>query len=85
MGVETAGLAVDEADGKPAKRQRASSEEGSLIVARAVREYLKTLPNPVNCSAEALVTINAKLQCLLMEAACRSHDNRRKTLKASDL
>ena len=77
---------AEEVDGKPAKRQRASSEEGgSLIVAKAVREYLKSLPNPVNCSAEALVTINAKLQCLLLEAAGRSHDNGRKTLKESDL
>ena len=76
---------ADEVDGKPAKRRPASSKEGgSLIVAKAVREYLKSLPNPVNCSG-ALVTVNAKLQCLLLEAAGRTHDNGRKTLKASDL
>jgi len=70
--------------GEPAKSQRAS-EEGSLVVAKAVREYLKGLPNPVNCSAEALAMINTKLQCILLEAAGRSHDNGRKTLTASDL
>jgi hypothetical protein len=69
--------------GEPAKRQRA--EDGTLIIAKAVREYLKGLPNPVNCSAEALAMINTRLQRLLLEAAGRTYDNGRKTLKASDL
>ena len=69
--------------GEPAKRQR--TEDGSLITAKAVREYLKGLPSPVNCSAEALAMINTKLQYLLLEAVGRTYDNGRKSLKASDL
>jgi len=46
---------------------------------------LKGLPNPANCSAEALAMINTKLQYLLLEAVGRTCDNGRKTLKAFDL
>ena len=67
---------------EPAKRQR--TDDG-LIVVKAVREYLKGIPTPVNCSAEALVAINMRLQCILLEAVGRTYDNGRKTLKACDL
>ena len=67
---------------EPAKRQRA---DDSLIIAKAVREFLKGAPTPVSCSAEALVAINQRLQCILLEAVGRTYDNKRKTLKACDL
>ena len=67
---------------EPVERQPA--ENGTLIIAKAVREYLKSLPNPVNCSTEALAVINIKLRNLLLEAAGRTRDNGRKILKVSD-
>jgi histone H3/H4 len=71
----------------PKKRSRASpgEEESRLIVAKAVREYLKQLPVPAICGAEMLGAVNAKLQSLLAEAASKAHENGRKTLKPSDL
>ena len=77
----------------PRKRRRVSpasagaEDEGvnSMVVAKSVRALLKSLPTPVNCGAEALTAINAKVQRLLLEAAGRAHDNGRKTFKASDL
>ena len=72
----------------PTKRSRVSEsgeEESRLIVAKAVREYLKQLPVPTICGAEAIGAINAKLQSLLAEAASRAHENGRKTLKPVDL
>jgi hypothetical protein len=58
---------------------------GWLIVAKSVRQLLKNLPNGVHCGADALPAVNAKLHCILIEAATRAHENGRKTLKASDL
>ena len=69
------------AEAEPAKRQR----DDSLIVAKAVREFLKNAPAPVSCSAEALVAINQRLQCILLDAVGRAYDNKRKTLKACDI
>ena len=72
----------------PKKRRRASPDEegrSSLVVAKAVRGFLKELPAQMICGAEMLSAINATLQSLLLEAASRAHDNGRKTLKPADL
>ena len=71
---------------EPPKKRHASEEEpDSLIVAKAVRTLLKSLPIPANCGPKAMSAITAKLKHLVIEAASRAHANGRKTLKAADV
>ena len=62
-----------------------SGPEPKLVVAKAVRDFLKSLPLPVKCGAEVLSAIDVKLRRVLLEAACRAQENGRKTLKPIDL
>ena len=57
---------------------------GSLIVAKAVRNILKTHTTPMNMSADALPSLNAKVSEIIYEAIGRATANGRKTLKNSD-
>jgi len=59
--------------------------EPKLIVAKAVRDFLKGLPTPVKCGAEAMSALDAKLRTVLLEAVSRAQGNSRKILKPLDL
>jgi len=59
--------------------------EPRLVVAKAVRDFLKGLPAPVKCGAEAISALDAKLRTVLLEAVSRAEGNGRKTLKPIDL
>jgi len=59
--------------------------EPKLVVAKAVRAFLKGLPLPVKCGAEVVSSIDEKLRRVLLEAASRAQENGRKTLKPIDL
>ena len=61
------------------------SPEPKLVVAKAVRDFLKNLPLPVKCGAEVLSAIDMKLRRVLLEAVSRAQENGRKTLKPADL
>lgn len=80
---------------KPSKRPRAAKPDAEgdddkpdsgtwLLVAKAVRLYLKTHESSMHCGSDALPALNAKLADLLREASGRARANGRKTLKASD-
>ena len=71
------------AEEPPTKRRGRYPE--ALLVAAAVRMFLKGLPTPMACGDEALAAINTKLKLILMEAAVRATGNGRKTLKVCDL
>ena len=60
-------------------------EESKLVVAKAVRAFLRGLPLPVKCGAEVISAIDAKLRHVLLEAASRAQENGRKSLKPADL
>ena len=67
----------------------AAPEEGeedskALVVAKAVREYLKNNETPMHCGADALPALNAKLADLLRDSIRRAQQNGRKTLKGCD-
>ena len=51
--------------------------EPKLLVAKAVRDFLKGLPTPVKCGAEAMSALDAKLRTV--------QRNSRKILKPLDL
>ena len=55
-----------------------------LIVAKAVRQYLKNNETAMHCGADALPALNAKLADLLRDAMQRAQQNGRKTLKGCD-
>jgi hypothetical protein len=59
--------------------------EARIVVAKAVRDFLKGLPTPVKCGAEAISALDAKLRIMLLEAVSRAEGNGRKTLKPVDL
>ena len=75
---------------KKSKRQRsAAPEEGeedskALVVAKAVRQYLKNNETAMHCGADALPALNAKIAGLLRDAMQRAQQNGRKTLKGCD-
>ena len=68
---------------EPAKRRGRDPE--AVVVATAVRAFLKELPTPMACGEEALAAINTKVKVLLTDAAMRATGNGRKTLKVCDL
>ena len=59
--------------------------DSKLVVAKAVRAFLKGLPLPVKCGAEVVSAIDDKLRRVLLEAASRAQENGRKSLKPADL
>ena len=63
----------------------APAPEPNFLVAKAVRDFLKSLPTPVKCGAEALSALDAKLRRVILEAVSRAQENGRKTLKPIDL
>ena len=65
--------------------KRRGRDPEALLVATAVRAFLKGLPTPMACGDEVLEAVNAKLKILLKEAAMRATGNGRKTLKVCDL
>ena len=75
---------------KESKSQRSAAlEEGeedsrALVVAKAVRQYLKSNEATMHCGADALTALNAKLTELLRDAMQRAQENGRKTLKGCD-
>ena len=66
-------------------RPEPSDPDSKLVVAKAVRAFLKGLPFPVKCGAEVVSLIDEKLRRVLLEAASRAQENGRKTLKPIDL
>ena len=84
----------DSIEGAPgAKESRsprsAAPEEGkedskALVVAKAVRQYLKNNETAMHCGADALPVLNAKITGLLRDAMQRAQQNGRKTLKGCD-
>ena len=78
------------AGARRSKRQRSAAlEEGeedsrALVVAKAVRQYLKSNEATMHCGADALTALNAKLTELLRDAMQRAQENGRKTLKGCD-
>ena len=61
------------------------SKAMSVAKAAAVRQYLKNNETPMDCDADALLALNAKLAELLRAAVRRAHQNGRKTLKGYDI
>ena len=61
------------------------SKAMSVAKAAAVRQYLKNNETPMDCDADALLALNAKLAELLRAAARRAQQNGRKTLKGYDI
>ena len=68
---------------EPAKRRGRDPE--ALLVATAVRAFLKELATPMACGDEALAALNTKMKLVLTEAAVRATGNGRKTLKVCDI
>ena len=65
--------------------QNATAAPDCVIVVSAVRSFLKGLPEPVHCGADAMVAINAKLIRVLEEAAWRARAEGRSTLMMHDI
>lgn len=59
--------------------------EAGLVVAKAVRQMLKSLPNPYHVSADFLPELNKKVSEIVVEATQRAGSNNRKTLRATDI
>jgi histone H3/H4 len=55
-----------------------------LVVAKAVRQYLKNNETPLHCGGDALPALSGKVAGLLRDAARRAQQNGRKTLKGCD-
>jgi hypothetical protein len=70
---------------EPSDPSPCQDSDSKLVVAKAVRAFLKGLPLPVKCGAEVITAIDDRLRRLLLEAASRAQDNGRKTLKIADL
>jgi hypothetical protein len=62
-----------------------SEPEPKLVVAKAVRAFVNSLPTPVKCSAGLISAVDSKLRDVLLEAVARAQANGRKTLKPADL
>ena len=56
-----------------------------VLVEKAVRAMLKSLPTPANCGKDAMQALNVKMKALITEAAARASGNGRKTLKPVDV
>ena len=77
-----------EPKGKPEETMEtpeAGIRENWLVVAKAVRQMLKGLPQPYHVSADFLPALNMKISECILEAAKRAASNNRKTLRASDI
>ena len=68
-----------------ADSQSSALAPDSVIVVNTVRSFLKGLPEPVHCGAEAMAAVNAKLVCILEEAAQRARAEGRVTLMKHDI
>ncbi len=54
-----------------------------LVVASKVKEFIKA--KGCHTSAESIQALSKKVECLLSDATKRCKENRRSTVKASDL
>lgn len=79
----TAAEAVQDVVEQPSEKERKDSS-GSLIVAKAVRQLLKSEPTALNLGSDAMPALNTKVTELIYEAIGRALSNGRKTLKKSD-
>jgi hypothetical protein len=61
------------------------SRGGVLVVHKAVRMTLKSMPTPYHVSADFMSALNTRVHELLMDATNRAAANGRKTLRSSDL
>ena len=81
---EAAAFEADkDAVAQPSEEERKDSS-GSLIVAKAVRQLLKSEPTAMNLGSDAMPAMNRKVAELIHEAIGRALSNGRKTLKKSD-
>ena len=70
---------------RPEPSESPLESESKLVVAKAVRAFVNSLPSPVKCSAGLVSAVDAKLRDVLLEAVSRAQANGRKTLKPADL
>jgi hypothetical protein len=75
---------IEKSDETPVTDEVVPANKDWLIVAKSVRTMLKGMPNSMHCGADALPTLNIRVQELLSEAAARANGNSRKTIKACD-
>ena len=69
----------------PEPTKRKGRDPDALLVAAAVRTFLRDLSTPMACGDEALAALNTKLKLILTDAAVRATGNGRKTLKVYDI